>query len=155
MLMLYRPAIHILQTSRSTKAKEAHMIDVKRIDHLNMGVRSIAETEKFYHDFFGFEEKERGIGIGGEPFAIIGAPDRVYLCIYEYGDRPRPDDNLFIHHFGFFVDDFDHALQELRDRKIELNYGNVIQQGKSRSMYINDPNGYEIELVEKLGGDLH
>ena len=131
------------------------MIRVKQMDHLNMGVRNIAETEKFYRDLFGFEEKERGIGKDGEPFAIIGAADRVYLCIYEYGDLPRPDDHLFIYHFGFHLDDFDLAVKELHERKIELEYGGVVQQGKSRSMYIRDPNGYEIELVEKLGGDLH
>ncbi len=131
------------------------MIEVKQMDHLNMGVRSIAETEKFYRDLFGFEEKERGIDKDGEPFAIIAAADRVYLCIYEYGDLPRPDNHLFIYHFGFHLDDFDLALKELHERKIELEYGGVVQQGKSRSMYIRDPNGYEIELVEKLGGDLH
>ena len=131
------------------------MIGVRQMDHLNMGVRNIAETEKFYRDLFGFEEKERGIGKGGEPFAIIGAADRVYLCIYEYGDLPRPDNHLFIYHFGLHLDDFDLALKELHARKIELEYGGVVQHGKSRSMYIRDPNGYEIELVEKLGGDLH
>ena len=47
------------------------------------------------------------------------------------------------------------ALKELQERKIKLEYDGVVQQGKSRSMYIRDPNGYEIELVEKLGGDLH
>jgi lactoylglutathione lyase len=131
------------------------MIGVKQMDHLNMGVRNIAETENFYRDLFGFEEKERGIGKGGEPFAIIAAADRVYLCIYEYGDLPRPDNHLFIYHFGLHLDDFDLALKELHERKIELEYDGVVQQGKSRSMYIRDPNGYEIELVEKLGGDLH
>jgi catechol 2,3-dioxygenase-like lactoylglutathione lyase family enzyme len=131
------------------------MIEIKRIDHLNMGVRDIAETENFYRDLFGFEEKERGIGKDGEPFAIIGSADRVYLCIYEYGDLPLPDENLFIHHFGFYVDDLALALKELEERDIELNYGCVVQQGKSRSAYITDPNGYEIELAEKLGGDLH
>jgi lactoylglutathione lyase len=131
------------------------MIEIQRIDHLNMGVRNIAETAEFYRGLFGFEEKERGIGKEGEPFAIIGRADRVYLCIYEYGDLPLPDDNLFIHHFGLHVDDFDRALKELEERGIELNYGCVVQQGKSRSAYITDPNGYEIELAEKLGGDLH
>ncbi len=131
------------------------MIEVKQMDHLNMCVRNIAETEKFYRELFGFEEKERGIGKDGDAFAIIGLADRVYLCIYEYGDLPRPDDHLFIYHFGLHLDDFDLALKELHERKIELEYGGVVQQGKSRSMYIRDPNGYEIELVEKLGGDLH
>ncbi len=51
--------------------------------------------------------------------------------------------------------DFDGILEKLRERKIAINYGVVVQQGRSRSIYINDPNGYEIELVEKLGGDLH
>ena len=139
----------------SLKTREVGMIAVKQMDHLNMGVRNIEETEKFYHDLFGFEEKERGIGMDGDSFAIIGLADRVYLCIYEYSDLSIEDEGLYIHHFGFHLDDFDLALKELRERKIELFYGGVVQQGKSRSMYIHDPNGYEIELVEKLGGDLH
>ena len=99
------------------------MISVRRMDHLNMGVRSIAETTQFYQDLFGFEEKESGVGIDGAPFAIIGAADRVYLCIYEYSDLSINEENLYVHHFGFHLDDFDLALKELRDRKIELNYG--------------------------------
>ncbi len=132
------------------------MIEVKQMDHLNMGVRNIAETEKFYRDLFGFELKERGVGKDGGAYAIIGAADRVYLCIYEEGDLPRPENHLFIYHFGLYLDDFDAAVKELQERNIELSYGGgVVQNGKSRSMYICDPNGYEIELVEKLGGDLH
>lgn len=131
------------------------MIKVNRMDHVNMGVISIAKTAKFYRELFGFEEKERGTGSDGEPYAIIGAADKIYLCIYEYGALPMPDDHLYIAHFGFHLDDFDQALQELRERGIKLGYGGVVQQGKSRSMYITDPNGYEIELAEKLGGDLH
>ena len=47
------------------------------MNHRIMGVCNIAETEKFYLDLFGFEEKERGIGMDGEPFAIIGCPRSV------------------------------------------------------------------------------
>ena len=131
------------------------MIGVSRMDHLNMGVRSIDETEVFYRDNFGFVEKERGVALNGNPFAIIGLADRVYLCIYEEGDLPIASENLLIHHFGLHVEDIDEALSELRDRGVHVDYGGFVQQGKSRSVYIRDPNGYAIELVEKIGGDLH
>ena len=99
------------------------MITVSRMDHLNMGVRNLEETQAFYRDNFGFEEKETGVALNGNPFAIIGLADRVYLCIYEEGDLPLADQNLLVHHFGFHVEDIEGALRELRERGVHVDYG--------------------------------
>ena len=98
------------------------MVDISRIDHLNMGVRSLEETAAFYREVFGFEEKQTGVALTGNPFAIIGLEDRVYLCLYEEGDLPLAGQDLRIHHFGFHVDDIDRALSEMRERGVRIQY---------------------------------
>jgi len=129
------------------------MIELTRIDHMNMTVKNLKASQDFYGSLFGFELKESGVGSKGQPWAILGVPDRAYLCLYEVGNAERLDQDIQINHFGFNVEDFDSLEARLRDAGID--YGRVYQQGKSRSIYITDPNGYEIELSEHLGGGLH
>ena len=61
---------------------------------------------------------------------------------------------LRLKHFGLHVEGFDSIESELRERGVPINYGGPVHQGKSRSLYIEDPSGHEIELAEFVGGNL-
>ena len=130
------------------------MINVQRIDHINMKVRSFAETLPFYKELFGFKEKERGFGMDA-PYVILGLADKVYLCIYEVGDQPLAETGLRLNHFGMHVEDFDGVKALLEEKDVPLIYGGVVDYDKSRSLYITDPSGFVIELTENAGGGLH
>jgi catechol 2,3-dioxygenase-like lactoylglutathione lyase family enzyme len=130
------------------------MIGVKRIDHINMRVKNLAESIEFYRKNFGFELKEDRRD-EAEPWVIIGVPGVAYLCMYEHPEKTKPDDALTINHFGLVLQDFDKALEMLRANGVEILYGQAVQWPQSRSIYIKDPNGYEIELAEKVGGGLN
>jgi len=130
-----------------------NMIEISQIDHINMTVNCLAKSIEFYGDNFGFKLMEDH-STDEEPWAVIGIPDKAYLCLYEHPGRKRPGDEMTINHFGFVVDDFEHMLKTLKTDGIEVLYGGPLQWARSRSAYIVDPSGYEIELVENIGGGL-
>lgn len=129
------------------------MIGVKRIDHINMRVNDLNESIEFYRKIFGFEMKE-DYRSAEEPWAIVGLKGAAYLCMYEHPGKSKPTDGLTINHFGFVLTEFDAALSTLRENGVEVLYDGVIDWPKSRSIYIKDPSGHEIELVEVIGGGL-
>lgn len=129
------------------------MITVTGVDHINMNVKSLEASKKFYGELFGFEVKEQGVR--GVPWAILGLKDRVYLALYEVGDVEKTEDELGINHFGFHVEDFDAVYAKLKATGFPLGEGYFRDYGASRSVYVEDPSGHEIELSEVMGGGLH
>ncbi len=129
------------------------MITLTRVDHINMTVKELDRSAEFYRSVFGFEPKESGVR-NGRRWAILGVPDRLYLCLYETGESAQAEDGKRVNHFGFHVEGFDGVEQSLRAMNVAIDHGPV-DYGGSRSLYVIDPDGYEIELSERLGGGLH
>jgi len=126
------------------------MLEISAIDHINLNVKDLKKTIVFYQRLFGFEIKEEGVREGA-PYAIIGSNKRAFLALYE-----SQEFNLdgFVNHFGFHIENFEEIMPTLIEQKVEYLYGGPYAYEKSRSVYIIDPNGIEIELSEKFGGDL-
>jgi lactoylglutathione lyase len=117
------------------------------IDHINLDVRNFEETQKFYSEVFGF------ILLADQPnrrCRIIGN-DNIKLCMYEI---PTMEIGPGINHIGFHVANFDDIERKCRELNIHILYDGIKVWEKSRSFYIEDPNGYEIELSEVAGGGL-
>jgi len=129
------------------------MIKVERIDHINMRVHDLAESIEFYHKHFGFVMMEDETH-AREPWAIIGLRGIAYLCLYEHPGKAIPEEGLTINHFGLALKDFDKALAHLKKSGVPILYGGPVEWPHSRSIYIRDPSGHEIELAEKVGGGL-
>lgn len=129
------------------------MIGIKQIDHINMRVKDLNESIDFYSRLFGFEMKEDRRK-EHEPWAIIGLSNVAYLCLYEHPGKEIPREGLTINHFGLVLTDFDEALAKLEEHGVPILYGGPVDWPKSRSIYIKDPNGHEIELAEYVGGRL-
>ncbi|MCH7496832.1 MAG: VOC family protein [Candidatus Marinimicrobia bacterium] len=116
------------------------------IDHVNLTVKNLAESVSFFEQLFGFEV------IKDQPdqaSQIIGN-DSIKLCLYE---DPNLDIGAGINHYGFHVENFDAVVEACRTLGVSMPYGTV-DWGPSRSVYITDPSGYEIELSEVPGGGL-
>jgi len=116
------------------------------IDHINMKVKNLNETVTFYNKLFGFELKKDQPERNSK---IIGN-DALKLCLYEQAEFTLGD---AIGHFGFHIENFDDTIAKCNEMNIEMPYG-LVEYEDSRSVYINDPNGYEIELSEVKGGGL-
>ncbi|MFB5615291.1 MAG: VOC family protein [Candidatus Nitrosomaritimum yanchengensis] len=121
------------------------------IDHINMKVKDLTESVSFYSNLFGFEVKQDENPNKAEaPSKIIGN-DSIKLCLYEVHDR-NPEGGIA--HFGFHIDNFSEVIAICKELGVQILYGGEVDWEKSRSVYIVDPSGYEIELSEVSGGGL-
>ena len=121
------------------------------IDHINMKVKNLAESVQFYRNLFSFEIKqEENPNKTDVPSKIIGN-DSIKLCLYEVPDM-SPEGGIA--HFGFHVSNFDEVIAKCTDQGVQILYGGAVDWEKSKSVYIVDPSGYEIELSEISGGGL-
>lgn len=116
------------------------------IDHINMTVKNLAGSIEFYRSLFGFEIlKEQA-----EWKSVIIGNSRIKLCLYE-------DPGLVIgeglNHFGFHVENFGDIRKKCIEMEVSMPYDTVNWE-KSKSVYIVDPSGYEIELSQVEGGGL-
>jgi len=59
-----------------------------------------------------------------------------------------------IAHFGFNIANFDDVIERCKEQDVQILYGGIVDWDKSRSIYIVDPSGYELELGEVSGGGL-
>jgi len=122
---------------------------VNGMDHLNLEVVNLQESIDFYNKLFGFvilkDQPEQNSKIIGN--------EKVKLCLYEIGEFKGYTKNGF-HHFGLHIKNFDEVLSKCEKMAIKIYYGGPIEWEKSTSIYIQDPNGYEIELTDNFGGGL-
>ena len=127
------------------------ILNATSIDHVNMKVKNLQQSVEFYKNLFGFEVKqEKNPNKTEAPSKIIGN-DKIKLCLYEI---PNMTPEGGINHFGFNISNFDKVLDACNELNVEILYGGAINWEKSRSVYIKDPNGYEVELGEVDGGGL-
>ena len=121
------------------------------MDHVNMKVKDLSASVNFYKNLFGFEIKQEENPNKLEvPSKIIGN-DTIKLCMYEV---PQMSPEGGITHFGFNISNFEKIIEKCKEFDVEILYGGPIQFEKSRSIYIKDPSGYEIDLGEVTGGGL-
>ena len=122
------------------------ILQATTIDHINMMVINLDETVAFYKALFGFEIKKEQ----PEEKSLIIGNNTIKLCIYE-DPEARPDKGL--QHFGFHISNYDEVMQKCLDLGLKIPYGEIVWEN-SRSIYVTDPNGYDIELSEVQGGGL-
>ena len=128
---------------------------IQAIDHVNLAVGDLARSIEFYRTVLGFEVRESGRR-DGCPWAILGAGGRAYVALYEEAGTAPPTRPWF-YHWGLVVDDFDAVLPALEAAGIkprDVAGDPVIEYPGSRSIYIEDPDGHEIELTSRFGGGL-
>ncbi len=119
------------------------------IDHVNLQVNNLEESKLFWKSLLGFELLE---DIPDQKGVIIGNK-RAKLALYENPNLGRLEKRGFSH-LCFHISDFDKALSLCETMSIPILYDGVIAWPKSKSIYIEDPNGYEIELTDTWGGAL-
>lgn len=119
------------------------------IDHVNLQVRDLDESCRFWESLLGFQVLEDMPDQGGR---IIGN-SKAKLALYENTNLSQDRKDGFSH-VSFHIDNFEEAEAVCEKLGIQVMYGGSVQWPRSRSVYISDPNGYEIELAEKWGGGL-
>lgn len=121
------------------------------LGHVVLYVTNLARSVHFYRDILGFSVVGE-MALGGQSGAAAFSGGRTHheMLLIEVGGSPRskhtPEPGLY--HIGFKVADSDEELKEVVK---ELKENNVPIAGMSdhtvtHSVYIEDPDGNEIEL---------
>ena len=116
------------------------------MDHINMTVKNLDESVRFYSELFGFEVRKEQPERNSK---IIGN-DNIKLCLYE---DPDLEIGSGLNHFGFHIENFEDVAETCEAMNVPMPYGTVDWE-ESESIYIVDPSGYEIELSKIQGGGL-
>ena len=120
-----------------------------RVDHLNLSVRDLDETVAWYGRVFGFTVAEEGVW-DGVRWAILRSGDTM-LCAYHRPEFAFLDNEELgrrklhgIRHPGFRITDEARWLRTIEREGLTVE---EIVHPHSRSWYVYDPTGYEIEVV--------
>lgn len=122
-------------------------MQVKALGHVVLKVRSLERSVAFYRDLLGMREVARHLD--KMVFFSLGQ-NHHDLALLQLGAEAEPPGpySLGLYHVAFKVGD---TLNELRECKAYLEHHGVAIRGSSdhgvsQSLYIEDPDGIEIEL---------
>ncbi len=121
-----------------------------KIDHINLTIANLETSIEWYKNIFGFELVESGTTAQGKKWGIVAVNDSM-ICMTEYDERVAADkyENNSAHqirHFGIRVSDIRQWQRAIKDHKLKLYFGGEIAYPFSKSWYIHDPSGHEIEV---------
>jgi len=127
-------------------------MSVKHLDHVNMTVKDFDETVAWYGRVFDFKLVEAGV-MDGHRWGVIRSGDAM-LCIYErpgytYKDRFEFEGEKIhvMRHVGLRYSNRSEWEERMAREGIEVDPGCVAENPHSKSWYIRDPTGHEIEVA--------
>jgi lactoylglutathione lyase len=122
---------------------------VKKLLHTRYRVSDLEKTISFYKDVLGLKEVGRQTSGRGSQLVFLKAPDsdeEIEICKFD-GSGPvvvGPD----LTHLAFEVDDLDEFARKAAAKGYPLSDG-PHATGTGRIAFIDAPEGYEIELIER------
>ena len=121
--------------------------------HTRMRVSDIEQTIQFYRDVLGLEVVERKVSPRGSHLAFLSVPNSqelIELCSFPASGSVSVQEDLV--HLAFEVEDLDQTIQELNAKNIPITDGPTHTSSGSRFIFIDAPDGYEIELIQRPPG---
>jgi lactoylglutathione lyase len=127
---------------------------VKKLLHTRYRVKDLEKTVAFYKDVLGLEETRRHTSGRGSQLVFLRAPqssEEIEICKFDRSGPVVVGPDLT--HLAFEVDDLDQFARESTAKGYPLSDGPHQTEGGSKIAFIDAPEGYEIELIQR-GRDL-
>jgi lactoylglutathione lyase len=127
---------------------------VKKLLHTRYRVTDLEKTIAFYKDVLGLQEIRRHTSGRGSQLVFLKAPDsdeEIELCKFDQSGPVIVGPDLT--HLAFEVDDLEKFAAEAAAKGYPLSDGPHRTEGGSFIAFIDAPEGYEIELIQR-GRDL-
>jgi lactoylglutathione lyase len=127
---------------------------VKKLLHTRYRVKDLEKTANFYKDVLGLKETRRHTSGRGSQLLFLKAPEseeEIELCKFDESGPVIVGPDLT--HLAFEVDDIEKFAHELAKKGYPLSDGPHKTSGGSVIAFIDAPEGYEIELIQR-GKDL-
>ena len=126
---------------------------VKKLLHTRMRVSDMEQTIKFYRGVLGLELVEQKVSPRGSHLAFLAVPNSqelIELCSFPGSGAVRVQEDLV--HLAFEVEDLEETIRELQDKNVPITDGPTQSSSGSRFIFIDAPDGYEIELIQRPPG---
>jgi lactoylglutathione lyase len=127
---------------------------VKKLLHTRYRVKDLEKTVNFYKDVLGLQETRRHTSGRGSQLVFLKAPqseEEIELCKFDESGPVIVGPDLT--HLAFEVDDLERFARESAKKGYPLSDGPHKASGGSAIGFIDAPEGYEIELIQR-GTDL-
>jgi catechol-2,3-dioxygenase len=126
-------------------------MQVKELGHVVLYVRDLERSRRFYRDVLGWKEITPEGGMRFPAAAFSSGRTHHELLLIEVGPSAAPIPSgrrVGMYHFGLKVGTTDDELREARDALVRAGARIVgaSDHGVTHSLYIEDPDGHEIEL---------
>ena len=126
-------------------------MQVKELGHLVLYVRDLQRSRHFYGEVLGWREITPEGGMQFPAAAFTSGRTHHELLLIELGPNATPippGRRVGLYHFGLKVGESDDELREARDAivKAGVKLVGATDHGVTHSLYIQDPDGNEIEL---------
>jgi lactoylglutathione lyase len=115
-----------------------------------MRVSDLDETIRFYTTVLGLEVIERKTSPRGSHLAFLRVPNSaelIELTSFPPSGPVKVQEDLV--HLAFQVDNLDAAIVSLNAMGVKITDGPTKTSSGSRFIFIDAPDGYEIELIER------
>src|SRR6266581_7300129 len=127
---------------------------VKKLLHTRYRVQDLEKTVSFYKDVLGLKELRRHTSGRGSQLVFLKAPhgdEEIEICKFDESGPIMVGPDLT--HLAFEVDDLEKFAKEAARKGYPLSDGPHKTSGGSAIAFIDAPEGYEIELIQR-GTDL-
>jgi lactoylglutathione lyase len=124
---------------------------VYKLLHTRMRVNDIEQTVKFYEQALGLKVSRRHTSPRGAQLVFLSTPgseEEIEICQMPAGAEPvkvQPD----LMHLAFGVDDLEAFAADLKKKGFALSDGPTKTGSGSVIAFIDAPEGYEVELIQK------
>lgn len=128
-------------------------MQVKKLLHTRMRVSDMDQTINFYTSVLGLEVLERKVSPRGSHLAFLRVPNSeelIELCSFPPSGPVRVQEDLV--HLAFQVENLDDTITSLTAKGITITDGPTSTSSGSRFIFIDAPDGYEVELIERPPG---
>ncbi len=126
---------------------------VQKLLHTRMRVSNLDETIRFYTTVLGLEVIEQKTSPRGSHLAFLKVPNSdelIELTSFPPSGPVRVQEDLV--HLAFQVESLDETISSLTTQGVKITDGPTKSSSGSRFIFIDAPDGYEIELIERPAG---
>ncbi|HTB84554.1 MAG TPA: VOC family protein [Candidatus Sulfotelmatobacter sp.] len=123
---------------------------VGKLLHTRYRVNDLERTLKFYRDVLGLAEVRRHKSPRGAELAFLKAPggsEEIELCFLPASEPVKVQPDLT--HLAFEVDDLTEFEKHLAKHGLKFSDGPTTTSSGNRIAFVDAPEGYEIELIQK------
>lgn len=126
---------------------------VKKLLHTRMRVSDMEQTIAFYTGVLGLEVLDRKTSPRGSHLAFLRVPNSeelIELCSFPPSGPVKVQEDLV--HLAFQVENLDDTIASLHKQGVRVTDGPTTTSSGSRFIFIDAPDGYEVELIERPPG---